>query len=242
LRTSALLAATALLMLVSAAAARAEYRAYELEVVDTYDCQINKRERCRRSSIRTGLAPEVYQRTHGGEQRIGVMLLATWMCYGDTSNYEPVCPRPAPRKGKFAAGDSVRIKLNKHVTKGWTGTIEVAYYQGSVNSNVYGVRFADRQNVYARYYEKDLEKSSGSPAQASQGGPATQPVAATVQTGAQAPGVQTTATRTAPPKPAQTPAAAPRSQPGTAPPSASAPKPGAAPAAQAAPTQSEPPQ
>ena len=216
MRASALLAATAILLLVSAATVHAEYRAYELEVVDTYDCLINKRERCRRSSVRTGLAPGVYQRTHGGEQRIGVMLLATWMCYGDTSNYEPICPRPAPRKGKFAAGDPVRVKLNKHVSNGWSGTIEVAYYQESVNSNVYGVRFADRQNVYARYYEKHLEKSGGSPAQASQGAAGAAPVAAALQTGAQAPGTQAAA------EPAPTA--------------------GAAPATQAAPTQSEPPQ
>ena len=93
--------------------------------------------------------------------RIGVVLLATWMCYGDTSNYSPVCPRPAPRAAKFGTGDEVKIRLSKHITDGWEGSVEVAYYQRSVSSNVYGIRFADRQNVYARYFEKDLVKLAG---------------------------------------------------------------------------------
>jgi hypothetical protein len=57
-------------------------------------------------------------------------------------------------------GDSVRIALQKHITEGWLGTVEIAYYQASVRSNVYGVRFPERRNVYARYYEKDLAKAT----------------------------------------------------------------------------------
>ncbi|MCZ6554037.1 MAG: hypothetical protein O7A67_09595 [SAR324 cluster bacterium] len=144
--------------LLAALPARAEYRAYELEVIDVFDCRVNKLERCRRSAVRTSLSPDLYTRTHGGGMRIGVVMLATWMCYGDTSNYRPVCPRPAPRDARFGTGDQVKVKLAKHITDGWEGSVEVAYYQRSVNSNVYGVRFADRQNVYARYFEKDLVK------------------------------------------------------------------------------------
>jgi hypothetical protein len=202
--------------------ARAEYRAYELEVIDVYDCAVNKRERCRSAAVRTGLAPDLYQRTHGGEQRISVLLLATWMCRGDTSNYEPVCPRPAPRDGKFGPGDQVRVKLARHISNGWIGVVEVAYYQQSVRSNVYGVRFADRQDAYLRYYEKDLEKTTAaSGAQAAAPGPG----------GAPAPGAVP-----APPAGQREPAGA----------RAPAPRPSVTPAvppvAGGAPPQSEPPQ
>jgi hypothetical protein len=175
--------ACAAAILRSGGLAHGEYRAYELEVIDVYDCAVNKRERCRRAAVRTGLAPDLYRRTHGGEQRISVLLLATWMCRGDTSNYEPVCPRPAPRDGKFGPGDQVRVKLARHISDGWIGVVEVAYYQQSVRSNVYGVRFADRQDAYLRYYEKDLEKAAaapgpgGAPAQGAQAGPAPAPPA-----------------------------------------------------------------
>jgi len=147
-----------------AAPARAEYRAYELEVVDRYDCAINKRETCKRFQVRTSMSPDVYARTHGGEARIGVVLLATWMCRGDTSRYRPVCPRPQPVEPRFNVGDTVRIQLDKHITDGWEGKVELVYYQASVGSNVYGVRFPDRQNVFARYFEKDLVKAGGAPA------------------------------------------------------------------------------
>lgn len=155
-----LLAAAGLAALWTAPAARAEYRAYELEVTDLYDCRVNEREDCRTHVVRTSFSPRLYVRTHGGPQRIGVVMLATWMCRGDTSFYEPVCPRPAPRDGRFSQGDTVRIALDKHVTQGWRGTVEVAYYQRSVRSNVYGVRFPERQNAYLRYFEKDLEPAA----------------------------------------------------------------------------------
>lgn len=139
--------------------ARAEYRAYELEIVDLYDCRVNKREVCRTGRTTTALDPRQYLITHGGPYHIGVLLLATWMCYGDTSFYKVVCPRPQPKKPKFAVGDEVQIHLDKHITDGWKGVVEVAYYQESVRSNVYGVRFPERRQVYARYYEKDLRKA-----------------------------------------------------------------------------------
>lgn len=143
-----------------AGGAAAEYRAYELEVSDIFDCRLNKREECKRVRVRTSMPPRLYARTHGGLDRIAVILLATWMCPGDTSGFRAVCPLPAPRKPKFSVGDVVRINLGKHITEGWRGKVEVAYYQRAVSSNVYGVRFAERQRVYARYFEKDLGKAA----------------------------------------------------------------------------------
>ncbi len=140
--------------------ARAEYRAHELEVTDMLDCRLNKREKCKSFQILTAMNPDLYVRTHGGRGRIGVILLATWVCGGDTSGFRAVCPRPAPRKPKFAAGDEVEVRLEKHITQGWRGRVEIAYFQRSVGSNVYGVRFAGRQEVYARYFEKDLRKTA----------------------------------------------------------------------------------
>ena len=222
-------AVLALVLLAAAAPARAEYRAYEIEVVDTYDCAVNKRERCRRDNVRTGLSPDTYQRTHGGSSRIAVLLLATWMCYGDTSNYDPVCPRPAPRNGKFSPGEPVQVKLGKHITDGWRGVVEVAYYQHSVRANVYGVRFPERQNVYARYYEKDLRKSGAPPAEQAQGGtaPAQQAGAPPVAAPAQAAGPASAAGPAAVAGPATAVAPAQQASPV---------------AAGASPTQAEPPQ
>lgn len=145
--------------LLAAPAALAEYRAYELEIYDLYDCRLNKRVTCRKTKILTGLAPNLYQGTHGGPYHIGVLMLATWMCYGDTSFYDAVCPRPGARKPRFSVGDSIKIKLDRHITEGWVGRIELAYYQQSVRSNVYGIRFNDRRGVYLRYFEKDLIKA-----------------------------------------------------------------------------------
>jgi hypothetical protein len=155
--------------LLLAAPARAEYRAYELEVVDLYDCRMNKRTTCQSGRVTTALDPQQYLLTHGGDFHVGVLLLATWMCYGDTSFYKAVCPRPVARKPKFNVGDDVVIALKKHITEGWHGKVEVAYYQASVRSNVYGVRFPDRRGVYARYYEKDIEKAVAGAAPAGAG-------------------------------------------------------------------------
>lgn len=172
------LLATALLS--AAGTARAEYRAYELEVVDLFDCRLNKREVCRTGRISTSLDPQQYLMTHGGQYHIGVLMLATWMCYGDTSSYKVVCPRPPAKRPKLAVGDEVEIALDKHVTNGWRGKVEVAYYQHSVRSNVYGVRFPDRRQVYARYFEKDVRKpgaagQTGAAAGAQAAPPATAP-------------------------------------------------------------------
>ena len=143
--------------LASAPSAWAEYRAYELEVVDLYRCTMTDERPCPSAQVRTGMSPELYIRTHGGPSRVGVVLLATWMCYGDTSNFTEICPRPEPHDPRFAAGQAVRILLPKHITEGWTGVVEVAYWEEILQSNVYGVRFVERDNIYARYFEKDLE-------------------------------------------------------------------------------------
>ncbi len=140
------------------ATARAEYRAYELEVMDKVECALSERKSCARFRVNTAMGPDMYARMHGGNDRIAVQLMATWMCYGDTSFYKAVCPRPPAHKPKFAAGDSVRVALKKHITDGWVGKVEIVYFQASLGANVYGVRFSDRQNVYARYFEKDLAK------------------------------------------------------------------------------------
>ena len=147
-------------MLVGSLPARAEYRAYELEITDILDCRINQREKCKQLRVRTAMSPDLYVRVNGGEQRIGAVLLATWVCRGDTSGFSQVCPRPAARKPRFAVGDEVQVRLKDHVTEGWKGKIELAYFQGSVSANVYGVRFAERQQVFARYFEKDLAKAT----------------------------------------------------------------------------------
>jgi hypothetical protein len=237
------LIAAALLL---ATTARAEYRAYQLEVVDLYDCRMNKRKECHSSQITTAFDPNQYLLTHGGSYHIGVLMLATWMCYGDTSFYKVVCPRPLPRKPKFKQGDDVVITLKKHITEGWHGKVEVAYYQASVRSNVYGVRFPERRNVYARYYEKDIALagavpgsttaaagSAGAPAApAASAPPATAaPAAAAPAPGGLSPAPAATAVPAAAtaPAPAATPAVAPAGAP------AAVPAPAAAPAGLAAP-------
>ncbi len=150
------------MMLIGSLPARAEFRAYELEITDILDCRINQREECKRFQVRTAMSPDLYVRVNGGEQRIGAVLLATWVCRGDTSGFTQVCPRPAARKPKFAVGDEVQVRLKNHVTEGWKGKVELAYFQRGVSANVYGVRFDDRQRVFARYFEKDLAKAGPS--------------------------------------------------------------------------------
>jgi hypothetical protein len=156
LLAAGLLVAAALIALPRAA--RAEYRGFELEVIDILDCKLNKRDKCRTSRVVTSMSADTFVQTHGGEDRIGVQVLATWICYGDTSNFREVCARPPARAAKFNLGDEVRITLKKHITEGWRGKVEVLYYQDDLKANVYGVRFPDRQNVYLRYFERDLER------------------------------------------------------------------------------------
>src|SRR5262249_37160876 len=105
--------AAGLLALLVPYVAHAEYRAYELEVADTLDCKLNKRDKCKSARITTALSPDLYIQANGGDDRINVVVLATWMCYGDTSQYREVCPRPGPRSPRFNAGEDVRVTLKK---------------------------------------------------------------------------------------------------------------------------------
>lgn len=127
----------------------AEYRAYLIEV---YDHILKKK-----WEEYTGFSPDKYITTHGGGNRVSAFVKATWMCYGDTSDYKPVCPIPDPIEPKFQEGQQVKITLKKHITEGWIGTVELAYYQAGVMSNVYGVRFGKKRQLYNRYFEFNLE-------------------------------------------------------------------------------------
>ena len=131
----------------------AEYRAYLLEVYD----HISQK---KWESV-TGFSPDKYILSHGGGNRLSVFTKATWVCYGDTSTFSAICSMPKPIKPQFKVGDRVKINLEKHVTQGWRGVIELAYYQRGVRSNVYGVRFGDKRSLYNRYFEFNLEKTSG---------------------------------------------------------------------------------
>jgi hypothetical protein len=158
MKTRLVLAGTLLALLLLPYVAHAEYRAYELEVVDTLDCKLNKRDKCKSSRITTAMSPDLYIQTNGGDERINAVVLATWMCYGDTSQYREVCSRPGPRSPKFNSGEDVRVTLKKHITEGWRGKVELVYRDDFLSANVVGVRFPDHKNVYARYFEKDLAK------------------------------------------------------------------------------------
>lgn len=130
--------------------AGAEYRAYKIEVYD----HILKT----KWELSTGFAPDKYITTHGGGNRLSASVKATWKCHGDTSNFKMVCPMPKPIQPIFQVGEQVKINLNKHPTEGWTGEIELAYYQASINSNVYGVRFGAKRHLYMTFFESNLDK------------------------------------------------------------------------------------
>lgn len=129
--------------------AYAENRAYLLDVFDhiTND----------QWTAYTAFSPDKYIITHGGGNRLSVMVKATWMCYGDTSSYKPVCPMPKPKNPKFKVGDKVEVLLEKHITQGWVGTVELSLYRDDLKSNVYGVRFSTKRKLYNRYYEFNLK-------------------------------------------------------------------------------------
>jgi hypothetical protein len=136
--------------LLSYTAALAEYRAYELEVFDRIA-------NTSRKAI-TSFSPSDYIQVNGGPQRTGVIIRASWICYGDTSLYKKVCPQPKAINPRFQQGDRVQIVLKKHLTDQWVGVIENSFFRPGLRSNVYGVRFAERGNLYTRYYESNLKK------------------------------------------------------------------------------------
>ena len=128
-----------------------EYRAYELEVFDHITNTSRK--------IITSFSPSDFIQVNGGPQRIGIIIRASWICYGDTSLNKKVCPTPKAINPRFQDGDRVQIVLKKHLTDKWFGVIENSFFRLGLRSNIYGVRFPDRGNLYTRYYESNLKKA-----------------------------------------------------------------------------------
>ena len=141
---------TVMLFLLSAAPLFAEYRAYELEVFDRIVNTSRK--------VITSFSPSDFIQVNGGPQRIGIIIRASWICYGDTSLYKKVCPTPKAINPRFQQGDRVQIVLKKHLTDQWLGVIENSFFRPGLRSNVYGVRSTERGNLYTRYYESNLKK------------------------------------------------------------------------------------
>ena len=140
-----------MLFLLSVPSAFAEYRAYELEVFDRI-ANTSRR-------VITSFSPSDFIQVNGGPQRTGVIIRASWICYGDTSLYKKVCPQPKTINPRFQPGDRVQIVLKKHLTDQWIGVIENSFFRPGLRSNVYGVRFVKRGNLYTRYYESNLKKA-----------------------------------------------------------------------------------
>ena len=141
---------TVMLFLLNTSTLFAEYRAYELEVFD----QIANTSR----KVITSFSPSDFIQVNGGPQRIGIIIRASWICYGDTSLYKKVCPTPKAINPRFQQGERVQIVLKKHLTDQWLGVIENSFFRSGLRSNVYGVRFTERGNLYTRYYESNLKK------------------------------------------------------------------------------------
>ena len=142
---------TLVFLLLSSSAAFAEYRAYELEVFDRIVNTYRK--------VITSFSPSDFIQVNGGPQRIGIIIRASWICYGDTSLHKKVCPMPKAINPRFQEGDRVQIVLKKHLTDQWLGVIENSFFRPGLRSNVYGVRFSQRGNLYTRYYESNLKKA-----------------------------------------------------------------------------------
>jgi len=142
---------TLVFLLLSSRAAFAEYRAYELEVFDRIVNTSRK--------VITSFSPSDFIQVNGGPQRIGIIIRASWICYGDTSLHKKVCPMPKAINPRFQEGDRVQIVLKKHLTDEWLGVIENSFFRPGLRSNVYGVRFTERGDLYTRYYESNLKKA-----------------------------------------------------------------------------------
>ena len=138
-----------ILFLLSVNSVFAEYRAYELEV---FDVIANTSRR-----VITSFSPSDFIQVNGGPQRTGVIIRASWICYGDTSLYKKVCPQPKAVNPRFQPGERVQIVLKKHLTDQWIGVVENSFFRPGLRSNVYGVRFTERGNLYSRYYESNLK-------------------------------------------------------------------------------------
>ncbi|MBF0278031.1 MAG: hypothetical protein HQM13_09580 [SAR324 cluster bacterium] len=141
-----------LVSLLAGAQAHGEYRAYELEVYD----RIEKKTEI----LKTTFSPSDYLLLHGGSQRISIVTRASWICWGDTSQFKEICPPPDPISPRFSVGDQVQVVLKRHVTDQWVGVIENVFYRPDLRSNVYGIRFKQQKNLYARYYEANLQAAA----------------------------------------------------------------------------------
>ena len=139
------------LLLLSSSTGFAEYRAYELEVFDRIVNTSRK--------VITSFSPSDFIQVNGGPQRIGIIIRASWICYGDTSLNKKVCPMPKAINPRFQEGERVQIVLKKHLTDQWLGVIENSFFRPGLRSNVYGVRFTERGNLYTRFYESNLKKA-----------------------------------------------------------------------------------
>ena len=142
---------TLVFLLMSSSVVFAEYRAYELEVFDRIVNTSRK--------VITSFSPSDFIQVNGGPQRIGIIIRASWICYGDTSLHKKVCPMPKAINPRFQEGERVQIVLKKHLTDQWLGVIENSFFRPGLRSNVYGVRFTERGNLYTRYYESNLKKA-----------------------------------------------------------------------------------
>ena len=81
----------------------AEYRAYELEVFDRIANTSRK--------VITSFSPSDFIQVNGGPQRTGIIIRASWICYGDTSLYKKVCPTPKAINPRFQQGDRVQLSI-----------------------------------------------------------------------------------------------------------------------------------
>ena len=142
---------TLVLLLLISSVGFAEYRAYELEIFDRIVNTSRK--------VITSFSPSDFIQVNGGPQRIGIIIRASWICYGDTSLHKKVCPMPKAINPRFQEGERVQIVLKKHLTDQWLGVIENSFFRPGLRSNVYGVRFTERGNLYTRYYESNLKKA-----------------------------------------------------------------------------------
>ena len=82
---------------------------------------------------------------------------------------------PEPKEGGFKVGDTVEVTLEKHMTQGWKGVVELALWRDDLKSNVYGVRFGTKKQMFGRYFEFNLKAVNPAPVTpaATPGAPAT---------------------------------------------------------------------
>ena len=118
-----------MLLLLSATTLFAEYRAYELEVFDRIANTSRK--------VITSFSPSDFIQVNGGPQRIGIIIRASWICYGDTSLYKKVCPTPKAINPRFQQGERVQIVLKKHLTDQWLGVIENSFFRPGLPNHEY---------------------------------------------------------------------------------------------------------